>query len=865
MERKLRDEWREADRLFQRLVELDEPARRQALAATDASTTVRAKLESLLRASQRGNRLLDRAHIELPWLAVAPHGSPDEDPMLGRRIGDWKLIEWIGHGGMAVVYRGERVGHDYAQQAAVKLLGIALRGPAEQARFRREQRILAQLQHPHIASLIDAGVADDGTPYLAMSLIVGTRIDRYCEDHSLDFGARIELMLQVCAAVAYAHQQLVIHRDIKPGNILVDANGHATLLDFGIARLLDADDTGEATVTRAYTPEYAAPEQRGGDRALGTPVDVYGLGAVLHRLLVGASPQRDAHGNLVPPSVVARAHGNLQNAAALRSDLDAILTHALAADPGQRYAGANALAADLKAWRLHRPLQARRSNGWMRARRFVRRNRMVCLLALVAVLAASAGLSLFVVSSYAARQLAAELEAVTRFQTDMLQRIDPQQVGAQLRVALSGSQRNPARSDQTANAATGRIDYTGMAVGMLDEALLKPSLLAARKRFANQPRVQAMLLQTLASSYRDLGLIDAAEPIQTQATELFARTLGAGDPLTPASKREQLKLLRVRADGEPQPDGEARHREVLREHVRYLGEHSVDTALAREALGQWLMAHGKPVEAEKLIRAASSSIERARGHDDPDAIAARADLAYAVDAQGRYTEAIPYYQESIAEMAKVYGPEHRDTVLQEGNLAYVLDRVGRTTEAEALLRTVYEANRHRLGAEHPLTLNSLNSLAVVMGRNGDFAGAEPLQQRAFEDARNALGANHTFTLNAQMDLAHVYFKLGRYEDSSALLVEVIRRWTQNGNRAVLAKCQRMLGASLQASGKRQRAGQALMESWRIARELGQENEQRKTAEALIAFHAGAEGNPEQRKRWEDVLGRLGPGTTPSSK
>ncbi len=272
MDSRQRDEWREADRLFQQLVDLNEPARSQALAESGAGSQVRAKLVLMLNASQREHRLLDDPNVQLPWLAVLQDDSAsgNDDPLSGHRIGDWKLVELIGRGGMATVYRGELVGHDYAQQAAVKLLGMALRGPVEQARFRREQRILAQLQHPHIASLIDAGVADDGTPFLAMSLVDGERIDSYCVSHDLDISARVKLVLQVCAAVAYAHRQLVIHRDIKPGNILVDANGHATLLDFGIARLLDADSTGEATVTRAFTPDYAAPEQRGGNQALGT-------------------------------------------------------------------------------------------------------------------------------------------------------------------------------------------------------------------------------------------------------------------------------------------------------------------------------------------------------------------------------------------------------------------------------------------------------------------------------------------------------------------------------------------------------------------------------------------------------------------
>lgn len=582
MDREQREQWRQADRLFQKLIDLDGPGRSRVLASIEVSPAVREKLQSLLQVSEEPNRLLDGDSLQLPWLEIASAGSvqASEHVQDERRIGDWALQELIGRGGMSAVYRARRVGHDYDQQAAVKLLGMALPGPVEQARFRREQRILAQLQHPHIASLIEAGVDADGTAYLAMSLVDGERIDSYGEQHALGAAECVHLVLQVCSAVSHAHRQLVIHRDIKPGNILVDENGHATLLDFGIARLLDADSTNETTITQAFTPDYAAPEQRERHQVLGTPVDIYGLGAVLHRLLTGAAPTRDVHGDMVLPSRVVRERGRAQQAAALRGDLDAILGHALAVDPSRRYATVDALADDLGAWLQHRPVRARRTTAWTHVHKFVRRNRAACSLALITVLAITAGLAVWLASQSALRQRATELQAVTDFHSRILRGVRPDQVAIPLRSSVADGLQKYAPGDHAGIAAAKRLDYTGIAARMLDGALLKPALQAARTEFAGQPRVQASLLQTLANSYRDLGLLDTAGPVQRQATELFRRTFGDGDPRTLASMRDALALLLKRSYGNSRIQGERQFRKVLSLHRRYLATGDVGTALA---------------------------------------------------------------------------------------------------------------------------------------------------------------------------------------------------------------------------------------------------------------------------------------------
>ena len=365
-------QWQAADAIFDGLLQLPESERGAALMRMSLDADVRRRVERLLEAD-RGTRTLSAAG-QGPLFPTAAAGA-----LPGRRIGRWMIESEIGRGGMSVVYRAHAV--DAPERiAALKLLTLgALAGPGAE-RFRREQAILARLNHPHIATLLDAGIADDGTPWIAMVLVDGLRIDQWCEQHDLDLRERVRLFLEVCAAVAHAHRSLVVHRDLKPSNILVDGEGHVRLLDFGIARLLD-DTLGENTAThwRALSPSYAAPEQFSGT-AQSTAIDVFGLGAVLYTLLTGQPPRTP--GSTAParmPSSAAPA------AAAAAGDLDAIVMKALGAEPADRYATVNALSEDLQHWLAGEPISARHATLRERATRFARRNGLPLALAAAAL------------------------------------------------------------------------------------------------------------------------------------------------------------------------------------------------------------------------------------------------------------------------------------------------------------------------------------------------------------------------------------------------------------------------------------------------------------------------------------------------
>jgi serine/threonine protein kinase len=282
------ERWKQVREILDQTIALPATERSSYLdKACAGDSELRAEVESLLSSHERaGTVFLKNPAIDLKSTLSDMDRRAERS---GRRIGVYQIMEEIGHGGMGEVYRAIRADGQYDKQVAIKLVRVGLDSPTLLGRFRHERQILASLDHPNIARLHDGGTTEDGIPYLVMELIVGTPIDQYCEEHALDIEERLLLFNQVCSAVQYAHQRLVIHRDIKPGNILVTADGVPKLLDFGIAKILDPSAGAETTLVRPMTPEYASPEQIRGE-TITTAADVYSLGVVLYRLLTGISP-----------------------------------------------------------------------------------------------------------------------------------------------------------------------------------------------------------------------------------------------------------------------------------------------------------------------------------------------------------------------------------------------------------------------------------------------------------------------------------------------------------------------------------------------------------------------------------------------
>jgi eukaryotic-like serine/threonine-protein kinase len=385
--------WRRLDQLFGEASEVPAPGREEWLSALPPEDqALAAELRSLLAAHDRGGDFLQAA-VEQAERALG--GGPEPD-LLGRRIGAYRLVRLLGRGGMGAVYLAERADEAFRQRVAIKLLPWALATAEARHRFQLERQTLARLEHPHIARLLDGGETADGLPYLVMEYVDGEPIDRFCQRHDLDLVRRLRLFREVCGAVEHAHRNLVVHRDLKPGNILVTAAGEVKLLDFGIAKLLPGAETdGTLPLTLAgrllLTPLFASPEQvRGGP--VTTATDVYALGLLLFRLLVGAHPYRFATESPVEvarvvceqppprPSVAATAGAAGLALPALRrrlrGDLDNIVLKALRKEPERRYASVEALSEDLRRHLEQLPVRARPDTPGYRAVKFARRHRV---------------------------------------------------------------------------------------------------------------------------------------------------------------------------------------------------------------------------------------------------------------------------------------------------------------------------------------------------------------------------------------------------------------------------------------------------------------------------------------------------------
>ena len=375
-------------------------------ASCQGDLELRREVESLLLAHSAAEQ--DGFLDEAPTLG-APLAEPESTVSPGRRIGPYEIVGELGRGGMGLVLRAVRADDAYRQTVALKLVPAAGASDSARRRFLEERQILATLEHPHIARLLDGGTTGDGLPYLVMELVEGEPIDEYCDRHGLSVEARVGLFLKVVEAVQHAHRNLVVHRDIKPANVLVSAAGAPKLLDFGIARLVEPGIGGaatDATVTalRMLTPHYASPEQVRGS-ALTTATDVYSLGVLLYVLLAGGSPYRAGSGQPhevlaavttqepEPPSV-AVAHTPLHaRRRRLAGDLDTIVLKAMRKEPAERYSSAEAFAEDLRRFLSAQPVLARRPTLSYRARKFVRRNPAAVAFGALAVTALLGGVA----------------------------------------------------------------------------------------------------------------------------------------------------------------------------------------------------------------------------------------------------------------------------------------------------------------------------------------------------------------------------------------------------------------------------------------------------------------------------------------
>jgi serine/threonine-protein kinase len=749
------DRWSEIDALFERALDRPPDERSAFLRSTcGADPALYEAVTALLEADADAGRALGESATALvPTLLREADEQTDARLPPGTRLGPYRVEGLLGQGGMGVVYRATRADGTFERAVALKLVKRGMDTHEVLRRFRYERQILAGLDHPGIARLLDAGAAPDGRPYLVMEIAAGEPLTAYADARRLDVDARLALLEQVAEAVAYAHRSGVVHRDLKPSNILVadgvrsvgdEPDGAAPrtpppptplplppsvkLLDFGIARLLDAPPDAEAPQTRpdmrVLTPEYAAPEQRAGAPAT-TATDVYALGVLLHELLVGVRPTDGQPPDAAVATDAADARGltPARLRRRLRGDLGTLVLAALHADPDRRYASAEALLDDLRRLRADLPLRARPDGARYRATLFVRRHR-------TAVAAAAAALLLLVAftASLAVQQRATARER-DRAERELAQKAE---VTAFLTDLFAGAAPEQARGD-TLTA----FDLLARGADRVEADL------------AGQPDVQGLLFATLGDIYERLGDSGQALALARRSLAVREAHLGPRHPDVAAS----LNLVATVLESQGHYDAaETAHRRALAIRSDALGPDATEVAESTLNLGLLLTNQGAYADAEPLLRRALA-LDRTRHGDRHENVAtALNNLAVLHYHQGRYPEGVAALREALAIRRQVYGVPHPRVAVTLNNLAAFERKQGALPAAEAHIREALAMYRRLLGEDHADVASALSNLGAIVGEQGRHAEAEPLLREAVALGRTVYDGPHPEAADALSNL-----------------------------------------------------------------------------------------------------------------
>ena len=716
---------------------------------------VEAEVLSLLDAHGRARGFLDRDDERRAW----PGEGPERD-----RVPSYRLLQVLGTGGMSTVFLAERDDDVFEKTVAIKFIRRGMDSADLERRFLTERQVLANLEHPNIARLLDGGVTAEGRPYLVMEHVEGVPVDRYCEENGLGLDDRLGLFRTICSAVHFAHENLVVHRDLKPTNILVDTNGTVKLLDFGIAKVLEeteADSVGRAgasadggadrssgsrarrnrpvdtaTLFRIMTPRYASPEQVRGE-PITTRTDVYALGVLLFELLTGAEPYRvegrtqeelaqaicDTEPSR-PSAAVRRSERTIRFGKRLDGDLDNIILMALRKEPERRYASVSELSADIGRHLAGLPVLARADTLRYRASKFVRRNRAAVWLSAIAALALIGATVVSTTSYIRARQARTEAETGRR---------TAERINALLQEMLSSA--NPI-------VAQTRDDITVRQ--LLDQARGEiPSGLE------EEPLVAAGLLHTIGSAYSGLAIYEEAESTYAACVELLR---DSGEEMALG-----VALLELGRTQEKRNDLDGSERSV-EEALRIFRAQEDSRAYVSEcarALADIAAGRGDYELAENHLLA-SLAVEEQIDMEGEGRLNALNNLGVVLRRQGRFEEAVVRMEQSLPLALSIHGDGHPYVAQVLNNLGWTLVQTGKLEESERQIRSALAIYDEVYAEDHPLAVSARSNLAEVLQRTGRHEEAIAIHIQSLELFRRTLGPDHPYVAHALNNLGAGY-------------------------------------------------------------------------------------------------------------
>jgi len=800
-------------RLFEEVCDLAPEARFAHLRQSGESTDLVAEVEALIAAETRGLR-----RAATPVAAILAQ-MPDTELDVGDRVGAYRLVEKMASGGMGTVYRAERADGHFQQQAAIKLLrGI----PTEDALslLAAERQILAGLQHPHIARLLDGGATPGGQPYLVMEFVEGIAIDRWCAEHGLRLKARLRLFRNVCRAVAFAHQRLIVHCDLKPSNVLVRADGAPVLLDFGIARALDRTSTrpGDAY----YTPGYASPEQMAG-APVSVVSDVYSLGLILFELVSGRKARLDANDR----TVTLLSHGQRRASELageqctwrreLHGDIDAIIQRATSQHPGLRYASADALAADIERHLDKKPVHARAPTLRYRLGRLARR-RWPLFTAGAAIVVMAAAFSWSLVKERD-RALAAEIEA--RGQRDRAlaaerQALSQAETAKQVSAFLisifefANPEKNTKQRDvraldmleegtrKLAVSLNDRPDVKGRLLGVLARAWdqagePKRSMELYRDSIAQWQQAGASFDAERASMMADLAVMETNNGRKFDAEKTAREALALREARNPPDESEladSWNTMGLVLRGVGGRDAEAEG--YLKRSLEVRQQLGGNTLAVMYNLADVYSNQGKLDEAIAMHERVLAAKRELYGTDEhPSVLRSIGAYAQALAGKKRYDEAVAMQQQALALRLRMAGTEGEGVAGSYTDLGWVLQEAGRYAEAIQALRESLRLRRTDPNTVPSNLALALNNLGVALEETGDLAAAEPLMRESLSVRRKIFADDDAAVLRAEHNLARLLLRSGRAQEARPLVEHSLA-----GRRARLSATHIDLGRSL---------------------------------------------------------------------
>ncbi|QQS35953.1 MAG: serine/threonine protein kinase [Ignavibacteriales bacterium] len=832
--------WSDLKTIFYKAYELNESEREAFIDKNCSDPEIKKEVLSLLSAHDKSEKFMESTHL------LNQSEKENSAFFIGKYFGRYKVEKLIAKGGMGLVFLGVR-DDEVKQNAAVKIINPGVASGTVIKRFQNERQTLANLNHPNISRLLDGGITDDGIQFLVMEYIEGIPIDEYCDKKKLNTKERLVLFLKVAAAVRYAHQNLVVHRDLKPNNILITENGEPKLLDFGIAKILSPGEESDTLTHKGMwnlTPEYASPEQIKGE-SITTSSDVYSLGIILYKLLTGHNPYRiksvfhqdisriitqtepvkpseviyqtiekisdEETTRITPDTISVTREGSVDKLhKKLKGDLDNIVSMAIRKEVERRYSSIEHFAEDVERFLNDKPVKAHEDSWAYRTKKFIKRNKAAVIPAAIIFIIINLGLAGILWQGHLAAKErdTAKLEAeksnrIKSFLLDMISAPDPRKEGKEVKVI------------DVINKASGKLQF----------------------ELSRHPQIEAEIRTMLGNTYQNLGIYNSAESEMNKALEINKKLFGGKSKETAMSLKNLGLVYHYEGDYEKTEQFYNASLEMLKEIEE---TPSFERALVLDAIGSLMTDKGDYEKAEVITKQALTISESIKGPEDPDVAQIKNNLATSLNYLDKLDEADSLYREALRVFRKHYGNYHIQVSRVINNLAFISIFKKEHDKAIPLLEEALNIKIKVLGEDHPDLILAYSNVGSTYHNIGVYDKAEKYMKASVDAGLKNFDENNVNLSRSYMWYGRALEGNGKYEEGIFYLNKAyeIRRNEFGDKNNLTLTTQLHLGKCLGTAKKYNEAEKQLLQCYSGFKEIsgtGNENTN-KTLSTLVDLY-----------------------------